>query len=70
MKSVMPEIEREAKAVIIEYACDYCPDGKMVRTEANICFLSDPPKYEHQCSHCRTIELLTSTYPYYKVVST
>ena len=50
----------------IEYKCDKCGKGYMELKPGGMTYLSNPPKYEHICSHCGHIEKFTTQYPYVK----
>ena len=58
----MPEVTIPAKLVIVEYKCDACEAGTMVR--ANDCALmSFPAKYLHQCTACGARKTFATSYP-------
>lgn len=43
------------------YACDHCRFGEMKST--NIMLTTNPPKFEHKCTNCGTVENLWQQYP-------
>ncbi len=63
----MPEIRREVKPIMFEYACDECsqkpnPGCILVRTDKMV-FLTFPAKFEYECSNCKKIFELNNFYP-------
>lgn len=50
------------KPVGVKYICDSCKVGEMLPTGNNN-WSSNPPKFEHKCTHCYTKVLLNEKYP-------
>jgi len=57
----MPETKKEVKPVLVEYICDVCGEGKMVKTERS--YPMKPPKFEYQCNKCGEINNFFKSYP-------
>ena len=59
------EIEFDTKTTYVEYQCDKCKIGNMVRS-GNIMLMTDPPQYPHKCDNCGNMENSNISYPYTK----
>lgn len=52
---------------IIEYQCDDCKQGAMVRDKGcNTIQLTDPPRFKHICTQCSKADQLSDEYPLFK----
>lgn len=65
--TIMPEKEFPAKIVVVDYVCDECGEGHMVRKD-NIVLTSYPPQYQHVCTNCEATENFTTVYPTQRTV--
>lgn len=62
----MPEVTTPAKLVIVEYECDACHKGTMVRANDQA-LMSYPPQYLHMCTLCPNRKTFTTTYPQQRI---
>jgi predicted RNA-binding Zn-ribbon protein involved in translation (DUF1610 family) len=51
------QVERPVRMVLVEYVCDECGEGKMVR-KGHPDSWETPWKYPHQCGNCGAVEYL------------
>ncbi len=52
---------------IIEYQCDGCKEGLMVRDKGcNAIQLTEPPRFKHTCTQCGSVKWLSGEYPLFK----
>lgn len=58
----MGEIKTEATVCLINYICDDCNAGKMVRSGPIM--LTDPPKFPHKCENCGHKDSFQASYPF------
>ena len=58
----MSEKDAEVKTVLVEYECDVCERGTMVR-DGNIVITRGPPLYPHKCSNCGHKQNFETQYP-------
>ncbi len=49
--------------VKVEYVCDKCGKGKMVRDYNSPALLPNPPQFMHECTSCNHREALRENYP-------
>lgn len=56
-------VETELKMFEINYQCDICHDGIMVRSD-DLMLMSCPPQYNHKCNKCGAEERFSVIYPY------
>jgi hypothetical protein len=58
----MSEKRTKCHSCRVEYVCDKCGKG-MMETTAGISLTSNPPKYQHTCTHCGHQDYFTKAYP-------
>lgn len=59
----MPQVTKPVQMVKIEYVCDECGEGTMVRDWDAPALMSHPPLFMHECTHCNHRQTLTTIYP-------
>ena len=59
----MAEKISDAKVVLVNYICDECGEGVMRRV-GDIMFMSNPPKFYHECTNCGVGVYFDRYYPY------
>ncbi len=57
--------EREIKMFEVNYECDVCHSGNMIRND-NLILTSYPPQYSHKCSNCGAETYFQDSYPLIK----
>lgn len=62
----MAEITTPAQAVVVDYQCDDCGEGKMIPT--GVVLLSLPPQYPHTCNKCGKQKSFRERYPTTRIV--
>lgn len=56
-----------AKITKINYKCPKCKKGHLVAAEHANVLLTSPPQIQHNCTECKYMTYLTTSYPYNEV---
>ncbi len=62
----MPEFSHEMRPFMLNYACDICsqkPNPGCVLIPTGQAYLTNPIRYQYECSNCHELFMLDGKYP-------
>lgn len=60
--TIMPKIKNSAETIVIDYICDHCQKGLMLKF-GKVNVLIDPIRINHKCNNCGFENFFLEEYP-------